>query len=174
MCIRDSVERVLGDKFELPVVVVGEAVGVRFAQSGHLYFTLKDEDADAAIDVVVYRTNVSPRSRALVRDGAKLLLRGKPTYYSPRGRLQFVADKVGLSGKGALLEALEKRKAKLAAEGLFREDKKRKLPSEPRIIGVVTSRSGAVIHDICRVAFRRGGARILLAPAVVQLSLIHI
>lgn len=162
------VERVLGDKFELPVVVVGEAVGVRFAQSGHLYFTLKDEDADAAIDVVVYRTNVSPRSRALVRDGAKLLLRGKPTYYSPRGRLQFVADKVGLSGKGALLEALEKRKAKLAAEGLFREDKKRKLPSEPRIIGVVTSRSGAVIHDICRVAFRRGGARILLAPAVVQ------
>ncbi len=162
------VERVLGDKFELPVVVVGEAVGVRFAQSGHLYFTLKDEDSDAAIDVVVYRTNVSPRSRALVRDGAKLLLRGKPTYYSPRGRLQFVADKVGLSGKGALLEALEKRKAKLAAEGLFREDKKRKLPSEPRVIGVVTSRSGAVIHDICRVAFRRGGARILLAPAVVQ------
>ena len=162
------VERTLNDKFEIPVVVTGEAIGVRFAQSGHLYFTLKDEDADASIDVVVYRTNVTPRSRAQVRDGAKLLLRGKPTYYSPRGRLQFVADKVGLSGKGALLEALEKRKAMLAAEGLFREDRKRKWPSDPRVIGVVTSRSGAVIHDICRVAFRRGGAQILLAPAVVQ------
>ncbi len=162
------VERSLADKFEEPVVVVGEASGVRAAQSGHLYFTLKDEDADASIDVVVYRTNLTPRTRSLVRDGAKILLRGRPTYYSPRGRLQFVADRVGLSGKGALLEALEKLKEKLAAEGLFREAKKRKLPTEPRVVGVVTSRSGAVIHDICRVAFRRGGAHILLAPAVVQ------
>lgn len=162
------VERVLSGTFEEGVVVTGEAVGVRFAQSGHLYFTLRDEDIEAAIDVVVYRTNVTPRSRALVRDGAKLLLRGRPTYYSPRGRLQFVADRVGLSGKGAILEALEKLKATLAAEGLFREEKKRKLPHEPRTIGVVTSRTGAVIHDICRVAFRRGGARILLAPALVQ------
>lgn len=162
------VERSLADKFEEPVVVVGEASGVRAAQSGHLYFTLKDEDADASIDVVVYRTNLTPRTRSLVRDGAKILLRGRPTYYSPRGRLQFVADRVGLSGKGALLEALEKLKEKLAAEGLFREAKKRKLPTEPRIVGVVTSRSGAVIHDICRVAFRRGGAHILLAPAIVQ------
>jgi len=162
------VERVLGRTFEEGVVVTGECVGVRFAQSGHLYFTLRDEDIEAAIDVVVYRTNVTPRARALVRDGAKLLLRGRPTYYSPRGRLQFVADRIGLSGKGAILEALERLKEKLAAEGLFRAERKRKLPLEPRTIGVVTSRTGAVIHDICRVAFRRGGARILLAPALVQ------
>ena len=162
------VERSLAATFEAPVVVMGEAGSVRFAQSGHLYFTLKDEDDDAAIDVVVYRTNVTPRARAVVRDGAQLLLRGRPSYYTPRGRLQFVADKVGLTGRGALLEALEKLKAKLAAEGLFREERKRPLPADPRTIGVVTSRTGAVIHDICRVAFRRGGAHVLLAAAQVQ------
>jgi exodeoxyribonuclease VII large subunit len=72
------------------------------------------------------------------------------------------------AGRGALLEALEKLKAALAAEGLFAPERKRPLPREPRIVGVVTSPSGAVIHDVCRVAFRRGGARILLAPAQVQ------
>lgn len=162
------VERALLQRFAEPVTVVGEAVGVRAAQSGHLYFTLKDEEGDAALDVVVYRTNLTPRARAVVRDGAKVLLRGRPTYYSPRGRLQFVADRVGLSGKGTLLEALQKLKEKLAAEGLFRDDRKRALPREPRVVGVVTSKTGAVIHDICRVAFRRGGAHILLAPAQVQ------
>ena len=85
------VERALLQRFAEPVMVVGEAVGVRAAQSGHLYFTLKDEDGDAALDVVVYRTNLTPRARAVVRDGAKVVLRGRPTYYSPRGRLQFVA-----------------------------------------------------------------------------------
>ncbi len=162
------VERSLSERFVDPVVVEGEANGVRSAQSGHLYFTLKDEDGDAAIDVVVYRTNLTPRTRAVVRDGAKLVLRGRPTYYSPRGRLQFVADRVGLAGKGALLEALERLKEKLSTEGLFREERKRPLPREPRVVGVVTSRAGAVIHDICRVAFRRGGAHVLLAPALVQ------
>src|SRR5258707_1252980 len=73
----------------------------------------------------------------------------------------------GLRG-GALLEALEKLKAKLGAEGLFDRERKRPLPAEPRIVGVVSSRGGAVIHDVCRVAFRRGGARILLSPAQVQ------
>jgi exodeoxyribonuclease VII large subunit len=82
--------------------------------------------------------------------------------------LQLVADRLEPTGKGALLEALEKLKAKLAAEGLFAPERKRALPSEPRVIGVVTSKTGAVIHDICKVAFRRGDARILLAPAQVQ------
>jgi exodeoxyribonuclease VII large subunit len=72
------------------------------------------------------------------------------------------------AGRGALLEAIERLKTKLAAEGLFATERKRPLPGEPRIIGVVTSPTGAVIHDVCRVAFRRGGARILLSPAQVQ------
>jgi exodeoxyribonuclease VII large subunit len=148
--------------------VEGEVTGARLAASGHLYFALKDEEEEALVDVVVYRGNVTPRARALVKDGARVRLRGKPTYWSPRGRLQFIGDRVEPTGKGALLEALEKLKAKLQAEGLFAAERKRPLPREPRVIGVVTSAGGAVIHDICKVAFRRGGARILLAPAQVQ------
>lgn len=159
-----SIERA----FPESVWVEGEVSGARPAASGHLYFCLKDEDDDAALDVVMYRSSVTPRMRVLAKDGARIRVRGRPTFWAPRGRLQLVGDRLEPTGKGALLEALEKLKAKLAAEGLFAEDRKRALPVDPRIVGVVTSRSGAVIHDICKVAFRRGGARILLAPAQVQ------
>lgn len=154
--------------FDLALWVEGEVTGARPASSGHLYFCLKDEREDASIDVAMYKTNITPRARALIIDGARIRLRGKPTFWAPRGRLQFIADRAAAVGKGALLEALEALKAKLAKEGLFAADKKRPLPSEPRRIGVVTSAGGAVIHDICKVAFRRGGANVLLAPARVQ------
>ena len=160
--------RTLERNFAEAVWVEGEVTGARPAPSGHLYFSMKDEDEDATVDVVVYRQNVTPRSKVLVKDGARVRLRGKPTFWAPRGRMQVIGDRVEPTGKGALLEALEKLKAKLHAEGLFAPERKRPLPHEPRIIGVVTSAGGAVIHDICKVAFRRGGARILLAPAQVQ------
>ncbi|HVH44903.1 MAG TPA: exodeoxyribonuclease VII large subunit, partial [Labilithrix sp.] len=164
--------RVVGRSLERHFVdalwVEGEVSGARPASSGHVYFCMKDEAEDAAIDVVLYRSQVTPRGRALIKDGARVRVRGKPTYWSPRGKLQFVGDRVEPTGKGALLEALEKLKEKLLAEGLFAPEKKRPLPHDPRIVGVVTSSQGAVIHDICKVAFRRGGARILLAPAQVQ------
>jgi len=160
--------RTLERSFSEGVWVEGEVTGARPAPSGHLYFSLKDEEEDATVDVVVYRQNVTPRSKMLVKDGARVRLRGKPTFWAPRGRMQVIGDRVEPTGKGALLEALEKLKAKLQAEGLFAPERKRPLPHEPRIIGVVTSAGGAVIHDICKVAFRRGGARILLAPAQVQ------
>ena len=160
-----SLERTFADK---EVWVEGEVSGARPASSGHVYFALKDENEDASIDVVLYRSSVTPRGRALVKDGARIKIRGKPTYWSPRGKLQFVGDRVEPTGKGALLEALEKLKEKLQAEGLFAAEKKRPLPHDPRIVGVVTSASGAVIHDICKVAFRRGGAHIMLASAQVQ------
>jgi exodeoxyribonuclease VII large subunit len=163
-----TVREMLAGSFPIGVWVTGEVTGLRKAGSGHLYFTLKDPDADANLDVVMYRTSVSPRVVALAKDGAQVKLRGKPTFWEPRGRLQFVADRAEAAGRGALLEALEKLKAQLTKEGLFAEHKKRALPSAPRVIGVVSSASGAVIHDIRKVAFRRGGARILLAPAVVQ------
>ncbi len=154
--------------FERPAWVEGEVVGARPASSGHLYFTLKDGTEDAAVDVAMYKTSITMRARKLIVDGARIRLRGRPTFWSPRGRLQFIADRVEPIGKGALLEALEKLKAKLAAEGLFSQERKRALPREPRIIGVVTSAGGAVIHDIVKVAFRRGGAHVLLAAAQVQ------
>jgi exodeoxyribonuclease VII large subunit len=162
--IRDA----LDGSFERPVWVEGEVTGARPASSGHVYFCLKDEREEAVIDCVIYKTNVTPRVRALLTDGARVRLRGRPTFWAPRGRLQLVADRAGSAGRGALLEALEKLKAKLADEGLFALERKRPLPREPRVIGVVTSESGAAIHDICKVAFRRGGARVLLAPAQVQ------
>ena len=162
--IRGSLE----SAFDKAVWVEGEVTGMRPAQSGHAYFALKDETEEASIDVVVYRTSLTPRARTLLKDGARVRLRGKPTFWVPRGRLQLVADRVDAAGRGALLEALEKLKEKLAAEGLFASERKRALPKEPRVIGVVTSATGAVIHDICKVAFRRGGARILLAAAQVQ------
>ena len=154
--------------FEQKVLVEGEALGVKASPTGHLYFTLKDEIEDASVDVVMYKATITPRVRQLVQNGARIRLRGKPTYWSPRGRLQFVADRADLAGVGALLAAVEKLKAKLEAEGLFARDRKRALPAEPRIVGVVTSRTGAVIHDIRKVAFRRGGAHIVLSPATVQ------
>jgi exodeoxyribonuclease VII large subunit len=163
-----AIKGALEGSFASPVWVEGEVSGARPATSGHMYFAFKDEREDASIDVAIYKTNLTPRLRALIVDGARIRLRGKPTFWAPRGRLQLVADRAEPIGKGALLEALERLKEKLLAEGLFEATYKRPLPVEPRIIGVVTSKTGAVIHDICRVAFRRGSARILLAPALVQ------
>ncbi len=163
-----AVKDAIDGTFVSPVWVEGEVADARPASSGHLYFCLKDEREEASIEVVAYRSNVTPRMRQLCIDGARVRLRGKPTLWAPRGRLQLVADRLQAAGRGALLEAIERLKAKLLAEGLFEPARKRPLPREPRRIGVVTSSSGAAIHDVCRVAFRRGGARILLAAAQVQ------
>jgi exodeoxyribonuclease VII large subunit len=163
-----AIKGTLDEAFVDGVWVEGEVADARPAPSGHLYFCLKDEREEASIDVVLYRSSVTPRMRALCVDGARVRLRGRPTFWAPRGRLQLVADRMQAAGRGALLEALERLKARLAAEGLFAAERKRALPPEPRAVGVVTSPTGAVIHDVCRVAFRRGGARILLAPAQVQ------
>ncbi len=115
----------------------------------------------------MYRT-APPRARKLLSEGARVVLVGRATVYAPKGRLQFTAEMARPAGRGALLEALERLKERLAAEGLFAAERKRPLPVEPRVIGVVTSGDGAVIHDIIKVAFRRGGVRILLARAPVQ------
>jgi exodeoxyribonuclease VII large subunit len=154
--------------FDRSVWVEGEVTSARAPASGHAYFCLKDEREEASVDCVIYKTNLTPRVRALLQDGARIRLRGRPTFWAPRGRLQLVADRAAPAGRGALLEALEKLKAKLSAEGLFAADRKRPLPRQARTVGVVTSETGAVIHDICKVAFRRGGAHVLLAPAQVQ------
>lgn len=147
--------------------VAGEVASFKPAASGHLYFTLKDEREDASLECVMYRTQAM-RARGVLADGARVSIRGQATVWAPRGRLQFVADAARPAGRGALLEALEKLKQKLAAEGLFAAERKRPLPRKPKLIGVVTSARGAAIHDIAKVAFSRGGARILVAPSVVQ------
>lgn len=164
----NKIRRSIDGGFTKSVWVAGEVSGARPAASGHLYFSLKDEEEDATIDVAFYKTSLTQRTRKLIVDGARIRIRGRPSYWAPRGKLQFSADGAEPLGKGALLIALEMLRAKLTAEGLFAKEKKRPLPPDPRIVGVVTSSGGAVIHDIRKVAFRRGGARILLAPAAVQ------
>jgi exodeoxyribonuclease VII large subunit len=149
------------------VRVEGEISNLKQPASGHSYFTLKDETEDASIDAVMYRT-APARSRRLLVDGARVVLVGRATVYAPRGKLQLLADSAQTAGRGAILEALERLKARLSAEGLFAPERKRPLPAEPRVIGVVTSADGAAIHDIAKVAFRRAPVRILLAPAAVQ------
>ncbi|HEX9298425.1 MAG TPA: exodeoxyribonuclease VII large subunit, partial [Polyangiaceae bacterium] len=151
----------------IAVWVEGEVSNAKPAPSGHVYFCLKDEREDAIIECVMYRS-APVRARRLIVDGARVQLRGRATVWAPRGRLQFIGDVARPAGRGALLEALENLKNRLWAEGLFAPDRKRPLPSHPALIGVVTSASGAAIHDIAKVAFRRGGARIVLSATVVQ------
>jgi exodeoxyribonuclease VII large subunit len=160
--LRTAVEGV-----SLGVWVQGEVRGLKVATSGHVYFTLKDEQQDAMIEAVAYRDDAL-RARRVLSEGARVLVRGKATVWAPRGRLQLVVEAARPAGRGALLEALERLKEKLRAEGLFEPARKRPVPPDARCIGVVTSASGAVIHDIIRVAFRRGAPSILLAPAQVQ------
>jgi exodeoxyribonuclease VII large subunit len=160
--LRQAVEQVAGLQW-----VEGELTSLRSAASGHVYFSLKDEREDASVDCVIYRFQAQ-RARRYLAEGARLQVRGRATVWSPRGRLQFVVAEVRLQGRGALLEALEQLKQRLSAEGLFSADRKRPLPAETRVMGVVTSAAGAALHDICTVAFRRGSVRIVLAPALVQ------
>jgi len=147
--------------------VLGEVSSLKRAPSGHVYFSLKDEAEDAIVECVMYRFNAL-RARRHLNDGARLQLSGQATVWAPRGRLQFVVNEVRPAGRGALLEALEQLKERLAAEGLFAIERKRPLPSEPRVVGVVTSSAGAAFHDIVSVAFRRGDVKIVLASALVQ------
>lgn len=147
--------------------VEGELTALKRASSGHAYFSLKDEDEEAIIDCVLYRFDALRAARCL-NEGARVQLFGRATLWAPRGRLQFVGQRMRPAGRGALLLALMALKQKLEAEGLFDPARKRKLPEDPRIIGLVTSRAGAALHDIRSVAFRRGRVRLVLAPASVQ------
>jgi exodeoxyribonuclease VII large subunit len=160
--LRQAVEGATGDYW-----VEGEVTSMKRAVSGHVYFALKDEREDAVIDCVMYRFDAQ-RAHKHLADGARLQLWGRATVWAPRGRLQLVGTFARPAGRGALLEALEALKKKLEAEGLFASERKRPLPTDPRVLGVVTSAHGAALHDIRTVAFRRSAVRLLLSPALVQ------
>lgn len=147
--------------------IEGEVASLKRAPSGHVYFTLKDEREEAVIDCVMYRFDAQ-RARRILTEGARLQLKGRATVWAPRGRLQLVGTLARLAGRGELLVALEKLKERLAQEGLFDPSRKRPLPAAPRVIGVVTSSSGAAFHDIRTVALRRARIKLVLSPALVQ------
>ncbi|MBI2395715.1 MAG: exodeoxyribonuclease VII large subunit [Deltaproteobacteria bacterium] len=151
------------------VVVEGEVSGFRGpAPTGHLYFTLKDERADACVSCAMFRREAQLAGGDRIANGARVRLRATPEVFAPRGALQLVVQRAMAAGEGDLAARREALKRKLSAEGLFDEARKRPLPSEPRVIGVVTSPTGAAFHDIVKVARRRGRVPILLSPAQVQ------
>jgi exodeoxyribonuclease VII large subunit len=151
----------------LPQVwVEGEVSGYKKAASGHVFFNLKDEKS--VIKAVMWQSTARKVLFEL-KDGLKVVCRGKVSVYEPRGDYQLYVDLVEPKGKGALQLAFEQLKAKLKAEGLFDEARKRKLPLRPKTIGVVTSPTGAAIRDVLRVLERRyAKLHVVIYPARVQ------
>lgn len=148
------------------VWVEGELTDVKLNQSGHWYFTLKDENASISCAMFV-RENASVSFAP--KNGIKVEVFASPSVYEVRGQFQLKVQKMEKAGKGNLQEQFEKLKAKLAVEGLFDADRKNPLPLLPRKIGVVTSPSGAAIRDIINVLTRRyPNVHVLLAPVHVQ------
>lgn len=144
----------------------GEISGFRGAHSsGHCYFSLKDEKA--RIEAVIWRTTVQGL-RVKPAEGLEVIATGRVTTYPGSSKYQIVIDALEPAGIGALMALLEERKKKFAAEGLFDEAKKRKLPFLPRVIGVVTSPTGAVIRDMLAGFTERFPAHVLLWPVRVQ------
>jgi exodeoxyribonuclease VII large subunit len=148
------------------VWVEGEIEGFkRHHVSGNCYFALKD--GAGRLECMLRRSQGSALAVPL-RDGMKIRARGRVTLYREQGRFQFYIEEVELSGEGELLRQFEELKARLAKEGLFDTARKRPLPRFPRTIGIATSQSGAALHDILRVASRRGKVNFLIANCAVQ------
>jgi exodeoxyribonuclease VII large subunit len=159
--VRTALEREYAD-----VWVEGEISNFRPADSGHMYFSLKDEAAQ--LRIVMFRS----QARLLKfrpENGLKVIARGRVTLYEGRGELQLMAEYLEPQGAGALQLAFEQLKAKLQAEGLFARERKKPLPAMPKKIGVVTSARGAVIQDILNILRRRhNSVSILIFPVQVQ------
>jgi len=147
------------------VRVRGEISGFKRAASGHLYFSLKD--ADSLLDGVCWKGSAA-RLGVKPEDGMEVICSGKLTSYPGRSKYQMVVERMELAGLGALMALLEQRKQKLAAEGLFAAERKRPLPYLPRVIGVVTSPTGAVIRDILHRLADRFPTHVLVWPVLVQ------
>ncbi len=159
-----ALKQVVEDRFDT-VRVRGEISGFKRAASGHLYMSLKDDAA--VIDAVCWRGTASGL-RFKPEDGLEVVATGRLTTYAQRSRYQIVIEHLAPAGVGALMALLEQRRKQLAAEGLFDSERKRPLPYLPRVIGVVTSPTGAVIRDILHRLADRFPRRVLVWPVLVQ------
>ena len=161
--LRELLDR---DRHLADLWVAGEVSGLTRAASGHIYFTLKDDRS--ALRCVFFR-NRSAGQRDRVESGVSLVVHGSLSLYEPRGEISFIVDFVQPEGTGALAAEFERRRAQFEAEGLFAPERKQPLPRFPQRIGVVTSPTGAVFHDISNVLARRWPlATLLLQPTAVQ------
>lgn len=164
--LNDNIKTFLEEAFGV-LWVEGEVSNLRRPQSGHVYFTLKDDKSQ--IRAVYFRPYGVRAVKFDLEDGLKILCRARLSAYPPRGEYQLIVESVEPQGVGALQKAFEQLKARLAAEGLFDASRKKPLPFLPRRIGVITSPTGAVIRDILNITHRRfPSVDILIAPARVQ------
>ena len=159
--VRSHIEREYSDCW-----VEGEISNLRTPDSGHLYFTLKEEGAQ--IRVVMFRSSAR-LLRFRAENGLHVTVRGRITVYEERGELQISAEFMEPQGAGALRLAFEQLRARLQAEGLFEASRKKAIPPLPRRIGIVTSPQGAALQDILNILARRHhSANVLIYPAQVQ------
>ena len=167
--LNDNIKYVLEETFGF-VWVEGEVSNLHRPQSGHVYFTLKDDKSQ--IRAVYFRKYGFSKNQVAnfeLEEGSSVLCRARLSVYPPRGDYQLIIESVEPRGVGALQKAFEQLKAKLAAEGLFDDQYKKEIPFIPKRIGVITSPTGSVIRDILNITKRRYPAvDILIAPVKVQ------
>lgn len=162
--ISHAVRRSVEDKFER-IRVRGEVSRVSLHRSGHIYLSFQQDGHMLA--AVIWRQKAQSLGASPV-EGTEYLATGKLTAYSGQSKYQLNIDRIEIAGKGALLAMLEERKAKLLAEGLFRQEAKKPIPHIPGVVGVVTSPTGAVIRDILHRLRDRFPRRVLVWPVAVQ------
>jgi exodeoxyribonuclease VII large subunit len=163
--LANALKRAIEDRFGY-VRVRGEISGFRGRHSsGHAYFSLKD--ANARLDAVIWRTTLQ-RMRLMPEEGLEVIATGRLTTFPGKSTYQIVIESIELAGIGALMALLEARRRKLAEEGLFDAARKRKAPFLPKVVGVVTSPSGAVIRDILHRLADRFPVRVIVWPVRVQ------
>ncbi|MFQ5962875.1 MAG: exodeoxyribonuclease VII large subunit [Candidatus Scalinduaceae bacterium] len=159
--IRTSLEQSFSN-----ISIVGEISNVRKPGSGHVYLTLKDENAQ--LQAVIFR-NTANKIKFELKDGIEVMSFGSITVYEPRGQYQLIIDEIEPKGIGALQLAFQQLKEKLEKEGLFDPSHKKTIPFIPKKIGIVTSPTGAAIKDILNIINRRfANVEILLNPVKVQ------
>lgn len=162
--ISSAIKRVLEGTFGR-VRVRGEITEMKRYSSGHIYLSLKDEGGK--ISGVIWRGSVS-RLGMVPENGTEVIATGKISSYGERSNYQLIIDSMEFAGEGALLARIEALRIRLRDEGLFDQERKKPIPFLPRCVGVVTSRSGAVLHDICTTISRRFPRDVLLWPVAVQ------
>jgi len=159
------IRNLLEENFE-KVWIKGEISNLSCPASGHIYFTLKD--ASSQIKVAFFKSN-NKFINSKLQDGKEVVVFGKISIYSKRSEYQIIADEIQIFGEGDLLLEFEKLKKRLSEEGLFDENRKRKIPQFPKKIGIVTSPTGAVINDMIKIINRRyKPITLIIYPSMVQ------
>lgn len=156
----------LNDKTLQDIWIKGEISNFKHHNGKHMYFSLKDEDS--IIECAMFQ-NVNQNLNFMPENGTKVIIRGQIDVYKPRGKYELIVSEIHLEGQGEMYLKFLQLKIRLEKEGLFKEDHKRPIPKYPKVIGIVTSLEGAVIHDITNIIKKRyPHVKIIVYPSFVQ------